>query len=124
MNIPMESLRELERERGISFDTVVDAIERALASAYLRMTNADESRDARAEIDRESGAHSKSSTHASKPGASSREAPVWSSKRKFSTVSPGSSASAGVVVQTAITAAVATPSRIDPCFELGFIAIP
>jgi N utilization substance protein A len=55
MNIPMESLRELERERGISFDTVVDAIERALASAYLRMTNADETRDARAEIDRESG---------------------------------------------------------------------
>jgi N utilization substance protein A len=55
MNIPMDSLRELERERGISFDTVVDAIERALASAYLRMTNADETRDARAEIDRESG---------------------------------------------------------------------
>ena len=55
MNIPMESLRELERERGISFETVVDAIERALASAYLRMTNADESRDARAVIDRDDG---------------------------------------------------------------------
>ena len=26
MNIPMDSLRELERERGISFETVVDAI--------------------------------------------------------------------------------------------------
>ena len=55
MNIPMDSLRELERERGISFETVVDAIERALASAYLRMTNADETRDARAIIDRDTG---------------------------------------------------------------------
>ena len=55
MNIPMESLRELERERGISFETVVEAIEKALASAYLRMINADESRDARAVIDRDTG---------------------------------------------------------------------
>jgi N utilization substance protein A len=51
----MDSLRELERERGISFDTVVEAIEKALASAYLRMTNADDTRDARAVIDRDSG---------------------------------------------------------------------
>ncbi|MEA2448019.1 MAG: transcription termination/antitermination protein NusA, partial [Actinomycetota bacterium] len=55
MNIPMDSLRELERERGISFDTVVEAIEKALASAYLRMTNADDTKDARAVIDRETG---------------------------------------------------------------------
>ena len=55
MNIPMDSLRELERERGISFDTVVEAIEKALASAYLRVTNADETRDARAVINRDSG---------------------------------------------------------------------
>ena len=55
MNIPMESLRELERERGISFETVVEAIEKALASAYLRVINADETRDARAVIDRDSG---------------------------------------------------------------------
>jgi N utilization substance protein A len=51
----MDSLRELERERGISFTTVVEAIEKALASAYLRMTNADETRDARAVIDRDTG---------------------------------------------------------------------
>jgi len=51
----MDSLRELERERGISLDTVVEAIEKALASAYLRMTNADETRDARAVIERETG---------------------------------------------------------------------
>ncbi|HET7482243.1 MAG TPA: NusA N-terminal domain-containing protein, partial [Actinomycetota bacterium] len=51
----MDSLRELERERGISFETVVDAIEKALASAYLRMINADETMDARTEIDRTTG---------------------------------------------------------------------
>jgi N utilization substance protein A len=55
MKIPMDSLRELERERGISFDTLVEAIEKAMASAYLRMTNADETRGARAIIDRETG---------------------------------------------------------------------
>jgi transcription termination/antitermination protein NusA len=55
MKIPMDSLRELERERGISFDTLVEAIERAMASAYLRMTNADETRGARAVIERETG---------------------------------------------------------------------
>src|SRR5215213_9505490 len=55
MKIPMESLRELERERGISFDTLVEAIERALASAYLKVTNADESRQARSVIDHDTG---------------------------------------------------------------------
>ena len=55
MKIPMDSLRELERERGISFETLVEAIEKALASAYLRMTGADETRGARAVIDRETG---------------------------------------------------------------------
>jgi N utilization substance protein A len=55
MKIPMDSLRELERERGISFDTLVEAIEKALASAYLRMTNADETRQARSVIDQETG---------------------------------------------------------------------
>ncbi len=54
MKIPMDSLRELERERGIAFETLVEAIEKALAQAYLRMTNADiETRGARAEIDEE-----------------------------------------------------------------------
>jgi N utilization substance protein A len=55
MKIPIDSLRELERERGIAFDTVLEAIEKALASAYLRMINADETRGARSEIDPESG---------------------------------------------------------------------
>ena len=57
MNIPLDSLRELERERGISFETLLEAIERALASAYLRVINADPlERSARATIDPESGA--------------------------------------------------------------------
>jgi N utilization substance protein A len=55
MNIPMDSLRDLERERGISFDTLVEAIERALSSAYLKVTGADETRQARAVIERETG---------------------------------------------------------------------
>jgi N utilization substance protein A len=55
MQIPMESLRELERERGIAFDTLVEAIEKALASAYLKVMNADETRGARAIVDPETG---------------------------------------------------------------------
>src|SRR5680860_130857 len=55
MKVPMDSLRELERERGISLDPVVEALETALASAYLRMKNADETRDARSVIDRDTG---------------------------------------------------------------------
>jgi N utilization substance protein A len=54
VKIPLDSLRELERERGIAFETLVEAIEKALAQAYLRMTNADiDVRGARAEIDGE-----------------------------------------------------------------------
>jgi N utilization substance protein A len=55
MKIPLDSLREVERERGIDFDTLIEAIERALASAYLRVTNADETRSARSVVDRETG---------------------------------------------------------------------
>src|SRR3712207_5912383 len=55
MKIPLESLKDVERERGISYETLLEAMEKALASAYLRMTNADESMRARAVIDREDG---------------------------------------------------------------------
>jgi transcription termination/antitermination protein NusA len=56
MKIPLDSLREVERERGISYETLLEAMEKALASAYLRMTNADlETMRARAVIDREDG---------------------------------------------------------------------
>jgi N utilization substance protein A len=52
----MDSLRELERERGIAFETLAEAIEKALAQAYLKVMNADlETTGARAVIDRESG---------------------------------------------------------------------
>jgi transcription termination/antitermination protein NusA len=56
MKIPLDSLRDVERERGISYETLLEAMEKALASAYLRMTNADpETMRARAVIDREEG---------------------------------------------------------------------
>ena len=55
MKIPLDSLRELERERGISFDTLIEAIEKALAQAYLKVTGADETRQARAVVDPETG---------------------------------------------------------------------
>jgi N utilization substance protein A len=55
MKIPLDSLRDVERERGISYETLLEAMEKALASAYLRMTNAPETRRARAVIDREDG---------------------------------------------------------------------
>jgi N utilization substance protein A len=55
MKIPLDSLREVERERGISYETLLEAMEKALASAYLRMTNAEETRRARAVIDRDEG---------------------------------------------------------------------
>jgi transcription termination/antitermination protein NusA len=57
MNIDMEFLKDVERERGVSFDTLVGAVEGALAQAYLRVMNAqeDETRGARAVLDRDSG---------------------------------------------------------------------
>src|SRR5918999_4078200 len=55
MKIPIDSLRELERERGIAFDTLVEAIEKALASAYLKVINADETRGARAIVEPTTG---------------------------------------------------------------------
>lgn len=55
MKIPLDSLRDVERERGIAYETLLEALEKALASAYLRVMNADETRGARAEIDRVSG---------------------------------------------------------------------
>ena len=55
MKIPLDSLRDVERERGIGYDTLLEAMEKALAQAYLRMTNADETKGARAIIDRQDG---------------------------------------------------------------------
>jgi transcription termination/antitermination protein NusA len=53
MDIDMAVLRSLERERDVSFDVLVDAIEQALLVAYQRTPGAQE--DARAEVDRRSG---------------------------------------------------------------------
>ncbi|MGI8702563.1 MAG: transcription termination factor NusA [Nocardioidaceae bacterium] len=53
MDIDMSVLRSLEREREISFEVLVDAIEQSLLVAYQRSPGAHE--DARAELDRKSG---------------------------------------------------------------------
>ncbi len=53
MDIDMAVLRALEREKEISFDVLVDAIEQALLVAYQRTPGAHE--DARVELDRKSG---------------------------------------------------------------------
>ncbi|MGH2772492.1 MAG: transcription termination factor NusA, partial [Actinomycetota bacterium] len=52
--IDMDALRVVEREKGISFDSVVTALEQALAAAYRRSTIA-EGDEARVEIDRVTG---------------------------------------------------------------------
>ncbi len=53
MNIPIEELRFLEREKGISLETVITALESALGAAYKRRPNAPD--DARVVVDRDSG---------------------------------------------------------------------
>ncbi|WP_159798179.1 transcription termination factor NusA [Puerhibacterium puerhi] len=53
MDIDMSTLRLLERERDISLDVLVEAIEQALLSAYHRTPDAH--RNARVELDRRSG---------------------------------------------------------------------
>jgi transcription termination/antitermination protein NusA len=53
MKVEIEALRSIEREKGIAFDTVIEALESALASAYKR--SGDGAEEARVVIDRDSG---------------------------------------------------------------------
>jgi N utilization substance protein A len=53
MKIPIDELRYLEREKGIAFETVLSALENALAAAYKRQPNAPD--EARVVVDRDSG---------------------------------------------------------------------
>ena len=53
MKVDIGVLRSIEREKGIDFDTVVDALENALASAYKRSQA--QAEEARVVIDRETG---------------------------------------------------------------------
>jgi N utilization substance protein A len=53
MKVDIDALRSIEREKGIGFDTVVEALEGALASAYKRQAGGAE--EARVIIDRETG---------------------------------------------------------------------
>ena len=54
MNIDIAALRAVEREREISFDTIIEAIETALLTAYRHTEGAHP--HARVEIDRKTGA--------------------------------------------------------------------
>jgi N utilization substance protein A len=54
VNVDIGVLRSIEREKGIDFDTVVDALEGALASAYKRSEA--QAEEARVVIDRDTGA--------------------------------------------------------------------
>jgi N utilization substance protein A len=53
MQIPIKELEFLEREKGISFDLVINALENALAAAYKRQPNAAD--EARVIVHRETG---------------------------------------------------------------------
>ncbi|HEY8341280.1 MAG TPA: transcription termination factor NusA [Egibacteraceae bacterium] len=53
MKVEIEALRSIEREKGIAFDTVIEALEGALASAYKRSQA--QAEEARVVIDRETG---------------------------------------------------------------------
>jgi transcription termination/antitermination protein NusA len=57
VNIPIEELRALEREKGIAFETVIGALESALAAAYKAAYkgHTDAPDDARVVIDRGTG---------------------------------------------------------------------
>lgn len=52
--IDLDALRLVEREKGISFDSAIDALEQALAAAYKR-TPGGEGDEARVQIDRQMG---------------------------------------------------------------------
>ena len=54
MNVDITALRAIEREKEISFDTVVEAIETALLTAYKHTEGPQP--DARVEVDRKNGA--------------------------------------------------------------------
>ncbi|HWH31760.1 MAG TPA: transcription termination factor NusA [Egibacteraceae bacterium] len=53
MKVEIEALRSIEREKGIAFETVIEALESALASAYKRSRA--EAEEARVVIDRDTG---------------------------------------------------------------------
>ncbi len=53
MNVDIAALRSIEREKDISFDTVVEAIETALATAYRKTEGAHG--ECRVEVDRKTG---------------------------------------------------------------------
>ncbi len=66
MNIDIAALRMLEREREISFDTIIEAIESALLTAYRHTEGAQSA--ARVEIDHKTGEARVWATESTQPG--------------------------------------------------------
>ncbi|MGH3545607.1 MAG: transcription termination factor NusA [Mycobacteriales bacterium] len=82
MNIDIAALRMLEREREISFETIIGAIESALLTAYRHTEGAQAV--ARVEIDRKTGAARVWATEpAQVPGDSDSDVTVISKPREF-----------------------------------------
>jgi N utilization substance protein A len=71
MDIDLSILRMLEREKEISFDVLVEAIEQALLTAYLKSPGASE--HARVELDRKSGHVTVMARDVDEDGTSSEE---------------------------------------------------
>ena len=94
MDIDMQALRLIERERDISLDVLVSAIEQALLSAYHRTPDAHP--DARVELDRRSG-----------------HVTVWARER---TVVPAPDAD-GADADGAVTAVPPTTTVVGPEFD-------
>ena len=73
MDIDLAALRALERERDISLDVIIPAIEQALLLAYHRTEGA--YRQARVDLDRKSGFNTRWASGAR--AAAQREAGAW-----------------------------------------------
>jgi N utilization substance protein A len=71
VNIDIAALRAVEREREISFDTIIEAIETALLTAYRHTEGAHH--HARVEVDRKTGAATVWAAESDPDGGTSRE---------------------------------------------------
>ena len=81
MNIDIAALRALEREREISFDTIIEAIESALLTAYRHTEGAYPI--ARVEIDRRTGTARVWATETITPDADSSDSGAAPASREF-----------------------------------------
>ena len=75
MNVDIAALRMVEKEKGISFDSLIDTLESALLSAYRH--TAQHTGPARAEVDRRTGVIRVLARTGPVEGAASPPAPEW-----------------------------------------------